>query len=109
MVVLFAPFGMLIYFIFGRRMKPVLQTPAAEMPENDFPEKNESVAPVNDEKKRKFLLGPIIILTGLCIVTYVNVVGTFGREKTGVILLVAMAFVALGVVLSYVIKAKKKQ
>jgi peptidoglycan/LPS O-acetylase OafA/YrhL len=107
LVVLFAPFGMLIYFFVGRRLKPALQASPVNTSESVLPE-NKTPAGSPQEKKTQPFLGTLIIIAGLCIITYINVVSALGREKTEVILLGAMALVGSVLIFVYFTRLKKK-
>jgi hypothetical protein len=100
LVVLFAPLGMLIYFIIGRRFLPPGEAPPSPVPESKVPEKEAPSVSLRVFKMKVPLYGILIIIAILSIIIYINMVNTLGREKTGVFILGAMTVV--GFVLIYI-------
>jgi len=93
-VVLFAPFGIFIYFLIGRRLKPSqkgLPPRDTEAGESFHGTRPAGPAPVRN------LGWPVIAtlaaLAVFCVVAYVRVVEMVGREQTGLLLLGAMVLV----------------
>ncbi|MBA4418261.1 MAG: hypothetical protein C0392_10185 [Syntrophus sp. (in: bacteria)] len=100
LVVLFAPLGMLIYFIIGKRFLPPREAPQSPVPERQDQEKEVPADPLREENRKMPLYGMLIIIAILSIITYINMVGILGREMTGMLLLGAMAIV--GFILIYI-------
>jgi hypothetical protein len=95
-IVLFAPFGIFIYFFIGRRLKPVSH--------GSRPEKESATAPArsgnpSESAPHRRISWPSLtsfaITALLCVVIYINVVSLFGTEKTGWILISAMIIVGM--------------
>jgi len=100
LIVLFAPFGIFIYFFIGRRLKPAGQERvSAAGPRDDVrPLKESSESAPHRNVTLPFLI-TLVATALLCVITYMNVVTLFGREKTGWILLSAM--VVVGMILTF--------
>lgn len=93
-VVLFAPFGIFIYIFVGRRMKPLRQgLPPDEAAGGARPAAVRPIGPAPTRGITWPIVATLFAVAVLCVVTYVNVVSLLGRERTGSLLLGAMALV----------------
>ena len=96
LIVLFAPFGIFIYFFLGRRLKPADRgrVPVAGSGD-DVRISKESPEPTRLRNVTMPFLITLLATALLAVITYMNAVTLFGREKTGWILLAAMVIVGL--------------
>ena len=93
-VVLFAPFGIFIYFFIGRRLKPLQEGPSPRDAEAGVP--FQGVRPVGPAPSRNVMwpvVATLVAMAVFCVVAYVRLVALLGREKTGFLLLGAMVLV----------------
>ena len=96
LVVLFAPFGIFIYLLIGRRLKPVKEgslpdkTPGSEA---KAPKEPAGLFPYRKIAWPFFSI--LAVMAVLCVVMYVNTLSLLGREKTGWVLISGMVIVVL--------------
>ena len=98
LIVLFAPFGIFIYLLFGRRLKPVNPVSLPEGNQSADVERAGSRGPAESLPHRNAAwsyLTTMAVTALLCVITYLNIVTLVGREKTGWILLSAMVIVGM--------------
>jgi hypothetical protein len=93
-VVLFAPFGIFIYFFIGRRLKPLQKGLYPRDTETGASTRGQT--PIGSAPFRNVTLPVVATLVAMavfCVVAYVRLVALLGREKTGLLLLGAMVVV----------------
>lgn len=100
LIVLFAPFGIFIYLFIGRRLKPVgHEAVPGNKSGGEVRIPTEPPGSIPQRKSTRPFLITLLVTGLLCVITYINVVSVFGREKTGWILISAMIIV--GVILTF--------
>lgn len=109
-IVLFAPFGIFIYFFIGRRMKPAKGGPAPAPGGDALPETQPARQTPGAGQLRRVawpLLLTITMMAMLCVVIYLNAVSLLGREKTGWVLISAMVVVVLIMTLTQIVRSRR--
>ncbi len=96
LIVLFAPFGIFIYILIGRRLKPGREDAAVRGPEGRLSlEGAKSGGMLFGANTKWSILVTLFTVAFLSIVIYLNIVSYLGREKTGFVLLGAMTVVGI--------------